>query len=128
MARGVSGSWGRRAIPAGARRARHADPAGVAGTGAPAGAAEIAWSSQPGARANQRAPVKPKLKPLAEPCLICGKWIADPKAAHYVEVDTFARAIVGEESAPDSQGAFPVGADCWRRLPAEGKASHRAQK
>jgi len=21
--------------------------------------------------------------PLAEPCLICGKWIADPKAARY---------------------------------------------
>ncbi len=74
-----------------------------------------------GAKANQRASMKLTLNPLAEPCLICGEWIADAKAAHYVEVDTSARAIVGEERAPDSQGAFPVGADCWRRLPAEVK-------
>ena len=81
-----------------------------------------------GATANQRASAKPKPNPLAEPCLICGKWIADPKAAHYVEVDTHARAIVGEESPPDSQGVFPVGAECWRRLPVEVKAAHRARK
>jgi len=46
-----------------------------------------------GAKANQRASIKPKPNPLAEPCLIYGKWIADPKAAYYVEVDTNARAI-----------------------------------
>jgi hypothetical protein len=30
-----------------------------------------------GAKANQRASIRPKPNPLAEPCMICGKWIAE---------------------------------------------------
>lgn len=72
-----------------------------------------------GRKSTQRLSAKPA-PPGSEPCLICGLPIKDPKTARYVEVDTSMSAIVGEpENGPDSQGAFPVGPECWRKLPAE---------
>lgn len=53
---------------------------------------------------------------VAQPCLICGRWIADPDRPQvvWIEIDTSSHIIVGEADAADSQGSFPVGANCTR--------------
>jgi len=52
----------------------------------------------------------------ASPCLLCGRWILDPSKAQMVHYATSGELLFDEDDAPDSQGWFPVGADCARRI------------
>jgi hypothetical protein len=49
-------------------------------------------------------------------CLICGKKIKNPDSAKTVHLLTNGNLISSSEDFEDSQGGFPVGADCAKRL------------
>ena len=62
-----------------------------------------------------------------EPCLVCGKAVKR-ETALFVEMLYTQELPLDEEHTPEidgglSQGWFPVGGDCWRRIQ---KAAHEA--
>lgn len=58
------------------------------------------------------------------PCHVCGSPV-DPKKAEHVEMLTDLTLLIDEESRPDedSQGAFPVGPTCMKRLRVAARAA-----
>jgi len=64
------------------------------------------------------------------PCWLCGVPVPAPtpgSPVHMVESDTSGRLIVDEpENGPDSQGGFPVGPACWRKIQAAIRAARKA--
>lgn len=63
------------------------------------------------------------LRPL-EPCLLCGSWITG--TTRMVELTTDGYVVYPGDgtcaSVPNSQGGFPVGPDCWRKIVKAAKA------
>jgi hypothetical protein len=54
---------------------------------------------------------------LAEPCLVCGRWIVDPAKAAMIEYTVYGDIMVDEEAGADeTQGFFPIGPDCLRAV------------
>ena len=60
---------------------------------------------------------------VGEPCLLCGRWILHPEEARYLELTTNGCVVwppAGGSSivtsVPNSQGAFPVGPDCYKAV------------
>jgi hypothetical protein len=75
---------------------------------------------------------RPMPSRLAEPCLLCGRAVfpeAPPssKGVQFVEITTDGYIVWAPEGAPvpsvpNSQGAFPVGSDCFKKIKAAVKA------
>lgn len=81
-----------------------------------------------------RRPVGDRPGKVAEPCLLCGRWILDPSKAEYFELTTDGCVIVHPrntrstfETVPNSQGGFPVGPECARILRREAKRKDGAK-
>jgi len=51
-----------------------------------------------------------------QPCLICGKAIKDESKAKYVQLLTNGNIVSSTEKFENSQGQFPVGTDCAKKL------------
>ena len=81
------------------------------------------------------ADIMPKRRPpgaqpskLAEPCLLCGRWVLvegapTSRGVEFVELTTDGCIVWNPDGAavpsvPNSQGAFPVGRDCYRKIAA----------
>lgn len=52
----------------------------------------------------------------SNPCLLCGREVR-PGSGGEVEMSTSLELIADEPDAPDSQGCFPVGPECIKRVP-----------
>jgi hypothetical protein len=76
---------------------------------------------------------RPMPSKFAEPCLLCGRAVFPeappmrPKGIQFVEITTDGYIVWAPEGAavpsvPNSQGAFPVGWDCYQKIKAAAAA------
>lgn len=56
-----------------------------------------------------------RARPGQDPCVVCHRPV-DKARAQYVELTTDNEIVLDDSSPPNSQGGFPVGPDCYRRL------------
>jgi hypothetical protein len=54
---------------------------------------------------------------LGDHCLLCGRKLSEKKAPHYVHLTTDGNLVSSPEPIDTSQGFFPVGPECVRRIP-----------
>jgi hypothetical protein len=70
----------------------------------------------------KRRPPGAKPDAWAEPCLLCGRWLRRVADNVFVEITTDGCIVWPGDgtgaSVPNSQGAFPVGPDCYRKIEA----------
>ncbi len=72
----------------------------------------------------QHQEVGPPPGKLAEPCLLCGRWVfREAPRSKMVELTTDGCIVWNPDGAiipsvPNSQGGFPVGPDCYRKIEA----------
>lgn len=59
-------------------------------------------------------------KPNTEPCLVCGRDVKDvlKHQVHFATDGTLFPVDEDNENHPDTQGWFPVGPECAKKLPA----------
>lgn len=55
------------------------------------------------------------------PCIICGKEVkeSNPYWVHMTTAGVLVPTSVNENEVSDSQGLFPIGSNCMRKLPSQ---------